>query len=79
LQELSNRSGGEAMFPGEMRALDKTFERLRDVIRSRYLIAYKPADLQANGKYRQISIVAARNGTKFKVHARHGYYTPFAK
>lgn len=79
LQELSNRTGGEAMFPGEMRALDKTFERLGDVIRSRYFVAYKPAAFQANGRYRKIALLATRNGVRLKVHARQGYYAPLEK
>jgi VWFA-related protein len=77
LQALSERSGGEAMFPGEMTTLDKTFAKLRDVIRSRYLIAYKPADLQSDGHFRKITIVATKNGKHLRVHARQGYYAPF--
>lgn len=77
LQALSERTGGEAMFPGEMTALDKAFAKLRDVIRSRYLIAYKPANLQSDGHYRKITITATRNGRHLKVHARQGYYAPF--
>ena len=76
LQALSERSGGEAMFPGEMNAFDKTFARLRDVIRSRYLIAYKPADFENDGHFRKITIIASRNGKRLKVHARDGYYAP---
>jgi VWFA-related protein len=76
LQALSEHSGGEAMFPGEMSALDKTFSRLRDVIRSRYLVAYKPADFQNDGHFRKITIIATRNGKHLKVHARDGYYAP---
>lgn len=76
LQALAERTGGEAMFPGEERALDKIFSRLREVIRNRYLIAYKPADFQSDGHYRKIAIVATKNGRRLKVHAREGYYAP---
>ena len=76
LQALAERTGGEAMFPGEMDALDKTFSKLRDVIRNRYLVAYKPADFRSDGHYRKINIVAMKNGKRFKVHAREGYYAP---
>lgn len=79
LQALAERSGGEAMFPGDLKTLNKTFDKLRDVIRSRYLIAYKPADFQSNGRYRKIVIIANKNGRRLKVHARQGYYAPFAK
>ena len=77
LQALTERTGGEAMFPGDLRTLNKTFDKLRDVIRSRYLIAYKPADFQSDGHFRKIAILASRNGKRLRVHARQGYYAPF--
>ena len=76
LEALTERTGGEAMFPGDLRTLNKSFDKLRDVIRSRYLIAYRPADFQNNGHYRKISIVATRNGRRLKVLARQGYSAP---
>jgi VWFA-related protein len=72
LRTLAGRSGGEALFPGM--TLGKSFDKLRDQIRSRYLIAYKPADFEPNGKYRTISIVAEKNGKHLQVHARRGYH-----
>jgi Ca-activated chloride channel homolog len=74
LQTLAERSGGEALFPGDMSTLGKSFDKLRDQIRSRYLIAYKPADFEPNGKYRTITITAEKNGKRLQVHARKGYH-----
>jgi VWFA-related protein len=74
LKTLAERSGGEAFFPGNMPTLKQSFDRLRDEIRSRYLIAYKPADFEPNGKYRPISILAAKDGKQLHVHARKGYH-----
>jgi len=74
LEALAERSGGEAMFPGDMMTLGKSFDKLRDLIRSRYFIAYKPADFQADGSYRSISITAEKNGQKWHVQARKGYH-----
>jgi Ca-activated chloride channel family protein len=74
LQALAERSGGEALFPGDMITLSKSFDKLRDRIRSRYMIAYKPSDLQPNGKYRTISITAEKGGKSLQVHARKGYH-----
>ena len=76
LQVLAERTGGEALFPGDMGTLNKSFDKLRDIIRSRYLVAYRPADLQNDGHYRKINIIASRNGRRFKVHVRQGYYAP---
>lgn len=74
LDVLAERSGGESMFPGDISALDKTLEKLRDLIRSRYLLAYKPAGFAPNGKYRTIHLTAEKNGRRLEVHTRKGYY-----
>ena len=76
LQALAERTGGEALFPGDIGTLSKSFDKLRDIIRSRYLVAYRPADFQSDGHYRKITIIATQNGKRLKVHARHGYYAP---
>jgi len=74
LDVLAERSGGEAMFPGDILSLDKSLDRLRDLIRSRYLLAYKPADFEPNGKFRTIDIKAEKDGKHLQVHVRKGYY-----
>jgi VWFA-related protein len=78
LQVLAERSGGDSMFPGDLPALDKSLNKLRDLIRSRYLIAYKAADFAPNGKYRSVRIIAERDGKLLQVHARKGYYARLA-
>jgi Ca-activated chloride channel homolog len=75
LDLLAERSGGESMFPGDMFALDRSLDKLRELIRSRYLIAYKPAAFEPNGKYRTIRITAEKEGKRLQVHARKGYYS----
>ncbi len=74
LETLAERSGGEAFFPGDMQALGRSFDKLRDEIRSRYLIAYRPAGFEPDGKFRTISITAEKNGKNLHVHARKGYH-----
>ena len=74
LQLFADRSGGEAIFPVDSPSLSKAFAKLHDLIRSRYLIAYKPADFVPNGKYRSVTITAQRNGKLLQVRARKGYY-----
>jgi VWFA-related protein len=76
LEALAERSGGEALFPGDSITLRKSFDKLSDLIRSRYLVAYKPADFEANGEYRPIEIVAEKDGKRLQVHARKGYQAP---
>ncbi len=78
LQVLAERSGGEAMFPGDMMSFEKSLEKLRDLIRSRYLVAYKPAAFTPNGKYRPVHVIARRDGKRMQVHVRRGYYARLA-
>ena len=78
LEALAERSGGEALFPQDSATLHHSFDKLRDIIRSRYLIAYRPADFEANGKYRAIDVIATRNGSRLQVHTRKGYHARVA-
>ena len=74
LEALAERSGGEAMFPGDILSLGKSFDKLSDLIRSRYFVAYKPADFQPDGSYRTITVLAEKNGKRLQVRARKGYH-----
>jgi VWFA-related protein len=74
LAVLAERSGGEAMFPGDIWTLGKSLDKLHDLIRSRYFIAYKPADFDPNGSYRSISVIAEKDGKRMQVRARKGYH-----
>jgi hypothetical protein len=74
LQGVALETGGEAMFPPGLSRLDHAFAKLRDTIRSRYSIAYRPAAFARDGRYRTISIEAHRGAKKLNVHARKGYW-----
>jgi len=78
LQVLADRSGGDSMFPGDLMALDKSLDKLRDLIRSRYLVAYRAVDFAPDGKYHRIRISAEKGGKRLQVHARKGYYARLA-
>lgn len=74
LDALAEHSGGESMFPRDLQGLNKALEKLRELIRSRYFLAYKPMDFAPNGQYHAIKIMAERGGKRFEVHSRRGYY-----
>lgn len=74
LKLLSERTGGEALFPGSISYLDKSLTDLQQIIRSRYLISYKPALFKRDGEYRPITINAQKAGHKLRVYSRKGYY-----
>ena len=71
LQALAERSGGEAI---NLPTLGSSFDKVNDLIRSRYFIAYKPANLQPDGSYRTIRISAHKNGEQLQIRARKGYH-----
>jgi VWFA-related protein len=74
LEMLAERTGGEAMFPGDIMTLGRSLDKLNELIRSRYFVAYKPADFQPNGSYRPISVIAEKDGKRLQVRARKGYH-----
>lgn len=74
LEELAARSGGQAIFPGSLGALDRYLAKLPEMIRSRYFIAYKPANFAPDGKYRSIRVIAEKDGKRLHVTTRKGYY-----
>ena len=74
LEELAEQSGGRALFPESKRQVSKAFARIRDELRNRYAVSYRPAAFRPDGRFRHIRIVARRFGKKLRVHARKGYY-----
>jgi VWFA-related protein len=78
LRTLADRTGGESIFPSTLRGLDYYLNRLPDVIRNRYLVAYKPSDFSPDGKYRPVRVIATKDGKHLQVHVRKGYYARVA-
>jgi VWFA-related protein len=74
LEQLAEQSGGRALFPASKGQIRKAFARIRDELRNRYAVSYRPAEFKADGHFRHIRIVARRFGKKLRVHARKGYY-----
>jgi VWFA-related protein len=75
MKVLAQLTGGVAFFPGSASHLNRSLAELQQVIRSRYLISYRPALFNPDGHYRPIAIIAEKSGHKLKVNARKGYYS----
>ena len=58
LRTLSELTGGAAFVPGSVQRLSGSLADLQEVIRSRYLVSYKPAAFQRDGRYRAINITS---------------------
>lgn len=78
LKMFAERTGGEAIFPGDLHTLNRHLDKISDAIRSRYLIAYRPANFSPNGKYRTVKIKVRKDGKELQVHAPGGYYARIA-
>jgi hypothetical protein len=52
MKALAAQTGGAAFFPDSLGNLDHRLSELQQVIRSQYLISYRPAEFEANGAYR---------------------------
>jgi len=74
LEHFAEETGGRAFFPFKIQDLSDAFSQIQDELRSQYAVSYKPADLQPNGKYHGIEILA--DNKKYRVRARKGYYAP---
>jgi len=75
LERLADATGGRAFFPFKIQDVANAFSEIQDELRSQYLLAYKPADLKPDGRYRSINIVA-ENHKSLRVRARKGYFAP---
>lgn len=74
LKTLAELTGGAAFAPGSVHRLNGSLTDLQQVIRSRYLLSYKPALFKRDGQYRAIDIKAEKDGHKLRVYARKGYF-----
>jgi len=74
LQQLADASGGKMFLPFKMKDVTKAFASIEEELRSQYVVSYRPADFDADGRFRAIEISALKRD--LQVRARKGYYAP---
>ncbi len=74
LEQLAEATGGRAFFPFKMKDITHSFAAIEDELRSQYVVSYKPADFDADGRYRSIQISSLKKD--LQVRARKGYFAP---
>jgi Ca-activated chloride channel family protein len=74
LEQLAEATGGRAFFPFKMKDITRSFAAIEDELRSQYIVSYKPADFEPDGRYRTIEIASLKKDTQ--VRARKGYFAP---
>lgn len=75
LTQLCEDTGGEVFFTGDMLELEKAFTKISEELRSQYLITYKPADQNYDGRERKIEVRFADkdNAKKYKIRTKSSY------
>ena len=56
LVELCEKTGGQAFFTGDMIELERAFTRISQELRSQYIITYRPANQNYDGRERKIEV-----------------------
>jgi len=74
LEQLAEATGGRAFFPFKMKDITHSYAAIEDELRSQYIVSYKPADFDADGRYRSIEISTLKKD--LQVRARKGYFAP---
>ena len=74
LEQIAEATGGRAFFPYKMKDVTHSFASIEDELRSQYVVSYRPADFDADGRYRSIEISALKKD--LQVRARKGYFAP---
>lgn len=65
LTQLCEETGGQAFFTGDMLELERAFKRISEELRSQYIITYRPANQNYDGRDRKIEVRFA-DGQKTK-------------
>ena len=74
LELLSRYTGGEILPAREKSQVARAFRQVEEALRSEYVLSYKPAEFELDGRYRVVALSAKR--TALKVECRRGYYAP---
>lgn len=75
LTQLCEETGGEAFFTGDMIELERAFTRISKELQSQYLITYKPANQNYDGRERKIEVRFANKdlAKKYKIRTKTSY------
>lgn len=75
LTRLCEETGGEAFFTGDMMALEKAFRKISEELRSQYIITYRPANQEYDGRSRKIEVrfTNKENAKQYKIRTKSSY------
>lgn len=75
LTELCEATGGEAFFTGDMLALEKAFLKISQELRTQYMLTYRPANQNLDGRERKIEVRLAdkEKSKKYDIRTKRSY------
>lgn len=75
LERLCAETGGEAFFTGDLFALERAFKKISEELRSQYIITYRPANQDYDGRKRKIEVQFKNkdNADKYKIRTKTEY------
>ena len=75
LTELCEKTGGEAFFTGDMLELERAFKKISEELRSQYIITYRPANQNYDGRERKIEVrfIDREKTKKYKIRTKESY------
>ena len=75
LTQLAEATGGEAFFTGDMLELERAFTKISQELRSQYIITYRPANQNYDGRERKIEVrlTDREKADKYKIRSKSSY------
>ena len=75
LVRLCEETGGEAFFTGDQLALERSFKKISEELRSQYIITYRPVNQNYDGTTRKIEVrfTDAQKAKEYKIRAKDKY------
>jgi Ca-activated chloride channel homolog len=75
LVRLCEETGGEAFFTGDQLALERSFKKISEELRSQYIITYRPANQNYDGNIRKIEVkfTNAQNTKDYRIRTKAKY------
>lgn len=75
LTELCEETGGEAFFTGDMLALERAFKKISAELKSQYILTYRPANQNYDGRLRKIEVrlTDREKADRYKIRTKTSY------
>jgi Ca-activated chloride channel family protein len=72
-EKLCLETGGLAFFTGDVLALERSFTKIANELRTKYVISYKPTNERFDGSFRTVEVRLREKRDGWRVRTRRGY------